>query len=248
LTASQVKVEMERLVTSKLSWVVEELEPNRFKTVFPSKGEMQWMIEWGTLETKDGMAKLKVEELGSGSKAKHVMEKVWVQMTRLPSELRDFLTLWAIGTILGVTKEVDMIFTRHYKRSRMQILQLDPALIPTSVDVVIGESVFELHFKVEAEGMKEDPKPLEMEDDCDDFDKRADDDVGDEEQRDYMQEDGDKHTGNKEGARLDDTKQKGVSGSHKNVQSECVNCTRQRVRWSFNPIGIAGRWVRRRRF
>jgi hypothetical protein len=222
LTTSQVKAEMERLVTSKLSWVVEELEPNRFKTVFSSKGEMKWMIEWGTLETKDGMAKLKVEELGSGSKAKHVMEKVWVQMTRLPSELRDFLNLWAIGTILGVTKEVDMIFTRHYKRPRMQILRLDPALIPTSVDVVIGESVFELHFKVEAEGMEEDPKPLEMEDDCDDFGKRADDDVGNEEQCDYMQEDSDKHTGNKEGARLDDTKQKGVSGSHKNVQSVSV--------------------------
>jgi hypothetical protein len=157
-----------------------------------------------------------------GSKAKLVMEKVWVQMTRLPSELRDFLTLWAIGTILGVMKEVDMIFTHHYKRSRMQILVLDPALIPTSVDVVIGESVFELHFKVEAEGMEEDPKPLEMEDDCDDFGKRADDDVGNEEQCDYMQKDGDKHTGNKEGARLDDTKQKGVSGSHKNVQSVSV--------------------------
>jgi hypothetical protein len=61
-----VKAEMERLVTSKFSWVVEELEPNRFKTVFPSNGEMHQMIEWGTLETKDSMAKLKVEELGFG--------------------------------------------------------------------------------------------------------------------------------------------------------------------------------------
>jgi hypothetical protein len=40
-----------------------------------------------------------------------------VQMTRLPSELRDFLTIWAMGTILGVTKDVDMSFTRQYNRA-----------------------------------------------------------------------------------------------------------------------------------
>jgi hypothetical protein len=60
-----------------------------------------------------------IEELGGGSNIKEVMRKVWVQMTRLPSELRDFLTIWAIGTILGVTKDVDMTFTRQYNKPRM---------------------------------------------------------------------------------------------------------------------------------
>jgi hypothetical protein len=30
----------------------------------------------------------------------------------LPGELREFLTIWAIGTILGVTKDIDMKFLR----------------------------------------------------------------------------------------------------------------------------------------
>jgi hypothetical protein len=70
------------------------------------------------------------------------MRKIWVQMSRLPSDLRDFLTIWAVGTILGVTKDVDMIFTRMFNTSRMQVLVLDPALIPLPVDVVIGDNVY----------------------------------------------------------------------------------------------------------
>jgi hypothetical protein len=40
LTAGQVKAEMERLMPAKMTWVVEEIEQNKFKIVFPSKGEM----------------------------------------------------------------------------------------------------------------------------------------------------------------------------------------------------------------
>jgi hypothetical protein len=115
----QVKVEMERLVPAKMTWVVEEIEQNKFKTVFPSKGEMQQMMEWGMVHIKDQKATLIIEELDRGSNVKQVMRKVWVQMSRLPSELRDFLTSWAVGTILGVTKDIDMIFTRQYNRSRI---------------------------------------------------------------------------------------------------------------------------------
>jgi hypothetical protein len=64
------------------------------------------MIEWGMIQK----ATMIIEELDGGSNVKQVMRKVWVQMSRLPSELRDFLTIWAVGTILRVTKDVDMIF------------------------------------------------------------------------------------------------------------------------------------------
>jgi hypothetical protein len=45
MNALQVKAEMERLVPAKMTWVVEEIDKNRYKTVFPTKGEMHRMIE-----------------------------------------------------------------------------------------------------------------------------------------------------------------------------------------------------------
>jgi hypothetical protein len=60
----QIRMELERLVPAKVTWDVEEVEKNIFKTVFPSKGEMVRMIEWGELQTKDRKAKLVIEKLG----------------------------------------------------------------------------------------------------------------------------------------------------------------------------------------
>jgi hypothetical protein len=45
MNALQVKSEMERLVPGKMTWVVEEVAKNKFKTVFLTKGERQRMIE-----------------------------------------------------------------------------------------------------------------------------------------------------------------------------------------------------------
>jgi hypothetical protein len=40
---------------------------------------------------------------------------------------------------------------------------LDPSLIPQSVDVVIGEFIYELHFRVERDDMGQ-PVPIDMDD------------------------------------------------------------------------------------
>jgi hypothetical protein len=58
LSSTQVQSQMQRLVPSQIAWKIEELGKNRFKTIFPSKGEMNRMIEWGIVQTKDCKAKL----------------------------------------------------------------------------------------------------------------------------------------------------------------------------------------------
>jgi hypothetical protein len=122
------------------------------------------MVEWGVVQTKDRMAKMIIEEGSGGSHYKQALRQVWVLMMGLPGELWEYLTIWAIGTILGVTKDVDMKFTRDFERAQFQVLVLDPSLIPNSIDVVIGEFIYELHFRVEQFEMAE-PVLIDMEDD-----------------------------------------------------------------------------------
>jgi hypothetical protein len=155
---------MERLVLGKVKWAVEELSPNTFKTAFPSKGELQTMIKWGIVQSKDRKAVMLIEEGAGGSFFKQSLKRVWVQMTGLPEKLRDYPTIWAIGTILGVTKEVDMKFTRSIDMPKFHMLVLDPDLIPQSIDVVIGDFIYELHFNVELEGVHKNVALLKMDD------------------------------------------------------------------------------------
>jgi hypothetical protein len=80
--------------------------------------EWSAMHDWVGHGTKDHKAAMIIEGDG-GFKFKKVMRKVWVQMTGLLEELRDFPTIWVISTILGVTKDVDMRFTHAFEQSRL---------------------------------------------------------------------------------------------------------------------------------
>jgi hypothetical protein len=93
LNATQVLAEMERLVPGKGKWSVKEIGPNTFKTSFPSRGELQRMVEWGAVQSKDRKVVMIIEESAGGRFFKQALKRVWVQMTGLPEELRDYLIL-----------------------------------------------------------------------------------------------------------------------------------------------------------
>lgn len=163
MTINAVISELQRLIPGKWEWVVHDNGDGTFRTIFPSAAELSRMVEWGKVHTKVSEAQMEIVERGVGNEVKYVVPKVWVQCKGLPSELREFLIIWAVGSILGITKAVDMVFTRRYDIARLQVLVLDPSLIPDVVDVVIGDHLYELTFRVEPENGPEEPMPMEME-------------------------------------------------------------------------------------
>jgi hypothetical protein len=73
------------LVPGKGKWVVEEIDSNTFKATFLSKSELQKMIEWGAVQSKDHKAVMIIEEGAGGRFFKQALNRVWVQMTGLRS-------------------------------------------------------------------------------------------------------------------------------------------------------------------
>jgi hypothetical protein len=83
------------------------------------------------------------------NEVRYALPRVWVQFMGLPSYLRDYLIIWVVGSILGISKEVDMVFTRRFDICRFQVLVMNPNLIPAAVNVVIEDNLYELKFRVE---------------------------------------------------------------------------------------------------
>jgi hypothetical protein len=96
------------------------------------------------------------------NEVKFVLPKVWIQFIGLPSHLRDFLIIWVVGSIMGVSKDVDMEFTRWHGISLMHVMVMNPNLIPHSVNTVIGEGLYELKFGVEMNGETGAPQSMDM--------------------------------------------------------------------------------------
>jgi hypothetical protein len=67
----------------------------------------------GVVHTKFQNAKLQIEErMVDNHVIKICPAKGMDSIHRILLHLRDYLIIWAVGSILGVTKEVDMEFTR----------------------------------------------------------------------------------------------------------------------------------------
>jgi hypothetical protein len=93
------------------------------------------------MDTKTVKEKIWFEKEAKNNVFKYEIDKVWVQFRRLPKELREFPIIWAISSILGVSRAVDTKFTKEHDRARMKVAVLNLDLIPDLMDVVIGEYV-----------------------------------------------------------------------------------------------------------
>uniref|UniRef100_K3Z0T3 CCHC-type domain-containing protein n=1 Tax=Setaria italica TaxID=4555 RepID=K3Z0T3_SETIT len=146
--------------------IEEEKGNNTFTTTFPSRSELTLMVLWGSVETKIVKAKMEVHENKETDVYKYEIPKCWVQFRGLPQKLREEVPIiWAVRSILGVTKMVDMRFTKQYDVARLRVAVLKPDLIPDFVEVVIGEYVYELQFRVEKDCTANNPVPINMETD-----------------------------------------------------------------------------------
>jgi len=163
MTAAQVVVELDLLLPSyKGSWIVEEKGQNMFTTMFPSSDELHRMVLWGPVVAKNVEATMEIEETMDKNIYRYEIPKAWVQFRGLPKELMEFPVIWAVVSMLGATQMVDMKFTKEHNVARFKVAVLDPDLIPNLVDVLIGDYVYELPFRVEFEGEENNPMPIDM--------------------------------------------------------------------------------------
>lgn len=130
------------------------------------------MVLWGPVVIKSVEAIMEIEESGDKNVYKYEIPKVWVQFRGLPDDLLEFPIIWAVGSILGSTRMVDMKFTNEHRMARMKVAVLAPELIPDLVDVVIGDYVYELQFRIEKDN-GDNPAPIYM-----DIDPKNDEDNG----------------------------------------------------------------------
>jgi hypothetical protein len=162
----EVKRQMERLFPGKWTWELKDHEENSFLAKFPSKPELQRAVAFGGADLRgDGIpagARLKFDEWKE-KEVGFLLPKVWIRVYGLRWELCEFLDLWAVGSMLGSTQIVDMETTRKSDFGRVLVAVLNPGLIPTQLDVVIGDHYFELEFEVERRGFDENGEEVDVE-------------------------------------------------------------------------------------
>lgn len=165
LSSEQLIEQLKRVVPVKWNWKLKELGEGKFITQFPSKAELLRSIAYGGADAKgEGVphgTRLHFDEWQEKEDG-FLLSKVWVRVTSMRESLREFLILWAVGSLLGSTQTVDMETTRKSDFGQVFVAVLDPKLIPRRLDVVVGDHYFELVFEVEKRGFDESGEEVDI--------------------------------------------------------------------------------------
>jgi hypothetical protein len=135
-------------VPGNKQWEIESVGNNIFKVVLPTKVDMARLRKVKDLEI-DSERKMLFEEWSSKQVDKWGLYDIWVRITGCPEALcRDYLALFAVGSLVGKATEIDMKFTREHGVVRARIDCANPQAIPRRLDHYYDGEGFALYFEM----------------------------------------------------------------------------------------------------
>jgi hypothetical protein len=157
LTASEIIKELHWIISDTHQWDLTPTDDGSFKAIFPSKSDLARMTKIINVPVPDTSMFLHFEEWSAAELDRFCVTPVWVRVHGVCYKERcDYLSLFGVGSLIGKTKEVDMVFTRAHTTVRMLVEVTRVEYIPTTtVDHMYDGQGYGLLFKLENQPTKE---------------------------------------------------------------------------------------------
>jgi hypothetical protein len=150
MSIPQIVNELEWPVSGDYQWDVSNSIDGTFKIVFLTKAELDRLRRIKFIDVEDTTRKMHFKDLSKKVLDKWGLFDIWVRAHGCPDNLcRDYLALFALGSLIGKTREVDMRFTKEHGIVRMRIGCANPQDIPSKIDYVYEEEGFGILFYIE---------------------------------------------------------------------------------------------------
>ena len=150
MSVAEITKELEWLVQGDHQWDVSILSSNSFQVIFPTKQDFVRLRKIGMIKVGEKERTLHFEECTNEDIQKYDLVDLWVRVRGCTDELRrDYLALFAVGSLIGKTLEVDMAFTRANKEARIKVSCAEPLAIPRRIDHTYDGVGYMFRFSVE---------------------------------------------------------------------------------------------------
>ncbi|KAM0837429.1 hypothetical protein ACQ4PT_061676 [Festuca glaucescens] len=146
----QVVEELKWLVPGDHQWDITQLDSSSFRVVYPTKMDLARVRKIKEINVEGTPHTIHFENWATDDLNKWELTDVWVRFHRCPEDLRcDYLSLFALGSLVGKTKEVDMQFTRETGIVRQLISVINPKAMPDHVDHTFDGEGYVIPVEVE---------------------------------------------------------------------------------------------------
>jgi hypothetical protein len=189
MSTQQLLMELEWLVPGHNQWDITPVGLDAFRVVFPSKADLVRQRRLKPVDVEGTSITMHFEDWSSRRLDKYGIFDLWIRVLGCPDTLcRDYLGLFAVGSLVGKTKEIDMKFTREHYIARMRIDCVNPQLIPRYLDHFYDGEGFGIEIHIEALDGSVVPAGY-----ADEEDDKADEDATKETDKSHDMEDHDKN-------------------------------------------------------
>jgi hypothetical protein len=143
--------ELARILPVQWEWLAQPHGLKSYVVPFPSKAELDRMVAIRAFTTRNREGTLIFEEFDVDVQPIKVLDQVWVTVTNVPKALRAYLLLWAMGSCIGNTQKVDMVYLKQTGVILIQVAVIDASKIPEHVDVCVDRGIYRIYFTVDKE-------------------------------------------------------------------------------------------------
>lgn len=137
VTAKQIEEEFTRILAGVWRWTARKIADNKFLMRFPTA---QMITEWGRFSPV-GMRTIKtqidIDPWNASIGAKVELQSAWFRVKGIPNDKRSEETLAYVGSLVGVTVEIDDKSLHKQDYVRMRIACREVTEIPKSTEGVI---------------------------------------------------------------------------------------------------------------
>ena len=153
LSIPQIVAQLQRLVPSEqFVWDVEQVGRNVFKVQFPHRNDLERLRVFGACKVPNTPCELTIDSWAHVPQPMETLPKIWVRVKGIPWIHRsDFVALWTVGDLFGMTLKIDMAYTRKHGVLRILIGCLNWSKIPKHFPMFIKDGFYNLTFIVDGE-------------------------------------------------------------------------------------------------
>jgi hypothetical protein len=149
ITAKQLEDEFSRILPEGWRWTARKVADNMFTVRFPNALLIQEWACFNPISMRSVKAKIHIASWNGSVGAKWELQQAWFRVRGVPYDKRSAKTLAYVGSLVGLTTEVDKSTLNIADYVRVKIAAKDVSKIPESTEGAIIPYMYDFFYERE---------------------------------------------------------------------------------------------------